>query len=122
MSPAFAEIGERLGPFDLTLMDSGAYDASWADVHMGPEQAVMAHEAVGGRLLLPIHWATFNLALHSWTEPAERVLEAAGRQGVQVVIPRPGQRFDPLSPPHLERWWPSLPWRTSQEDPIVSSG
>jgi len=121
MSPHFAEIGRRLGPFDLTMMDTGAYDSSWADVHMGPEQAVAAHHMVGGRLLLPVHWATFNLALHGWTEPGERVLAETRRTGTRVVLPRAGERFDVDKPPELNRWWPELPWRTAHAAPIASA-
>ena len=122
MFPGFGEIGRRLGPFDVTLLDCGAYDETWADVHMGPEQAVAAHKALSGRLLLPVHWATFDLALHGWTEPVERLLVAADKLGVAVVVPRPGQSVEPASPPQLVRWWPQLPWQTAAEHPIISSG
>ncbi|MFQ5569173.1 MAG: MBL fold metallo-hydrolase [Rhodothermales bacterium] len=120
--PGFAEIGARLGPFDVTMMESGAYNADWPDVHMGPEQAVEAHRMVRGRLMLPIHWGTFNLAFHGWTEPVERLLVAAERAGVQVAIPRPGESILPASPPAVERWWPSQPWQTAEEAPVVSTG
>lgn len=121
MSPHFGEIGRRLGPFDLTMMDTGAYDSAWADVHMGPEQAVAAHRMVGGRLLLPVHWATFNLALHGWTEPGERVLVAATECGADLVLPVPGQRVHFDEPPEAARWWPEVSWNTSEVTPIVSS-
>lgn len=113
--------GHRLGPFDLTMMEIGAYDSAWADVHMGPEQALRAHEAVGGELMLPIHWATFNLALHPWTEPGERVLAEAEQAGARVVLPRVGERFESNQPPFGDRWWPELEWRTAAEAPIISS-
>jgi L-ascorbate metabolism protein UlaG (beta-lactamase superfamily) len=119
--PHFAEIGRRLGPFDLSLMEIGAYDSAWADVHMGPEQAVEAHRLVGGGLMLPIHWATFNLALHPWTEPGERVLAEAGRTKSRIVLPRPGERFHLDQPPEVRRWWPEVPWRTASEAPVVST-
>jgi L-ascorbate metabolism protein UlaG (beta-lactamase superfamily) len=119
--PHFAEIGRRLGPFDVTMMEIGAYDSAWADVHMGPEQAVRAHELVGGVLMLPVHWATFNLALHPWTEPGERVLAEAGRSGARVAFPRPGERFESRQLPPAARWWPELPWRTASEAPVISS-
>lgn len=122
MSPHFAEIGRRLGPFDVTLMETGAYDSSWADVHMGPEQAIAAHRAVRGRLFLPMHWGTFNLALHAWTEPVERAIAESERLGVAMSTPRPGQRIDVREPARVERWWPDLPWARAAEAPIVSSG
>lgn len=122
MQAAFVEIGERLGPFDVSLVETGAYNAGWADIHMGPEQAVRAHQQARGGLMLPVHWGTFDLALHSWTEPAERVLVAAEAAGVAVAIPKPGQSVEPLDTPAVERWWPELPWQTAEEAPIVSSG
>lgn len=122
MFPGFAEIGARLGPFDVTMMETGAYNADWPDVHMGPEQAVEAHRMVRGVLMLPIHWGTFNLAFHGWTEPVERLLVAAERVGVQVAIPRPGESISPASPPGVERWWPTQPWQTAEAAPVVSTG
>jgi L-ascorbate metabolism protein UlaG (beta-lactamase superfamily) len=123
MLPEFAEIGARLGPFDLTLIEVGAYDQAWADVHLGPEQAVRAHQMVRGGLLIPVHWGLFDLALHPWTEPIERTLAAAAIAGVEVASPRPGESvvLDPRVAPS-ERWWPSIPWRSAAEAPVVSSG
>lgn len=67
MHPGFKQIGDRLGPFDLTLMEVGAYNQMWVDVHMGPEQAVQAHRDLRGKVMMPVHWGTFDLALHAWT-------------------------------------------------------
>ncbi|MBX3174732.1 MAG: MBL fold metallo-hydrolase [Gemmatimonadaceae bacterium] len=122
LAPEFAVVGERLGPFDISMFEIGAYSHLWRDVHMGPEQAVRAHRMSRGGLMLPIHWGTFDLALHGWTEPAERVMAAAEREGVSLAMPRPGAMVDPLLPPPLERWWPTLPWRSAEEYPVVSSG
>jgi L-ascorbate metabolism protein UlaG (beta-lactamase superfamily) len=122
MFEGFAQIGERLGPFDAAMIEVGAYDALWADVHLGPEQAVEAHQAVGGGLFFPVHWGTFDLALHSWVEPVERTLVAARAAGVRLVTPRPGQSIDVEAPAAAERWWPHVPWRTAAEAPVVSSG
>jgi len=115
------EIGDRLGPFDLTLFEIGAYNEAWPDWHIGPEQAVLAHRVVGGGVMLPVHWGLFNLAMHGWTEPAERVLAAAAAADVTVALPRPGQSFEPSAPPPQERWWPDVPWQTADEHPIVST-
>lgn len=122
MFPGFEEIARRLGPFDATLIEVGAYNAMWADVHLGPEQAVAAHRMLRGKLMIPIHWGTFDLALHPWTEPVERVLVAAQRQQVQVAVPRPGQRIEPALAPEVARWWPTLPWTRAEEAPVRSSG
>ncbi|HEY0126540.1 MAG TPA: MBL fold metallo-hydrolase, partial [Blastococcus sp.] len=107
-TPAFAEIGARLGPFDLTLLPIGAYNDAWHAIHMDPEEAVRAHGDLGGRLLLPIHWATFNLAFHRWAEPVQRLLTAARRTGAPVVVPRPGERVDALHPPAPVDWWTAV--------------
>ena len=95
---SFAEIGMDHGPLDLSLLPVGAYHPAWPDIHMNPEEAVRAHLDIaeaGSGLLLPIHWATFRLALHPWAEPIERLLAAADPAGVEVVVPRPGERVDP---------------------------
>jgi L-ascorbate metabolism protein UlaG (beta-lactamase superfamily) len=122
MQNEFAEIGQRLGPFDLTMIEIGAYDKLWPDVHLGPEQAVLAHRLVRGGVMLPLHWGTFDLALHGWTEPIERALVAAERHGVRVATPRPGDMVEPLLYESRERWWPDVPWRSGEEAPIRSTG
>jgi L-ascorbate metabolism protein UlaG (beta-lactamase superfamily) len=122
MFPGFAEIGEKLGPFDATLAETGAYNQMWADLHLGPEQAVQAVKDAQGGLLIPVHWGTFDLALHSWVEPVERLIVAAKKQNVPVAIPRPGESVVPARAPPLVRWWPEVPWQTAEEHPVVSSG
>lgn len=102
---AFAEIGRQHGPFDLTVLPIGAYAAAWPDIHMNPEEAMLAHRDLGGGVLLPIHWATFDLALHPWAEPIERLLRAAGAE--TIAVPRPGGRFPVAQPPAIEPWWRS---------------
>ena len=119
--PAMTEIGARLGPFDVTMLEVGAYGQSWPDWHLGPEQAVRAHGMLRGEVLLPVHWGLFNLAYHGWTEPIERVLVAAEAAQIEVVAPRPGESFEPDAPPPVRAWWPEVPWRTADEYPIVST-
>jgi L-ascorbate metabolism protein UlaG (beta-lactamase superfamily) len=119
--PAMRDIGERLGPFDLTMIEAGQYDRAWPDWHAGPEQAVRAHQLVRGRVMLPVHWGLFTLAYHGWTEPIERVIVAAGRSGVPLIVPRPGASVEPSANATLERWWPEVPWQTAAEHPVVST-
>jgi L-ascorbate metabolism protein UlaG (beta-lactamase superfamily) len=120
--PALRDIGSRLGPFDLTMIEAGQYGRGWPDWHLGPEQAVRAHQLVRGKAMLPVHWAMFQLAYHGWTEPIERVLAAAKPLGVTVLSPRVGQSIEPTQPFVFEHWWPALPWKTAEEDPIVATG
>jgi len=117
-----ADIGERLGPFDVTMFEVGAYARYWPDWHLGPENAVRAHELVRGDVLLPVHWGLWNLALHSWTEPAERVLMEVERRGARAYLPKPGESFEPAVLPAVERWWPELPWEGVDVHPINPTG
>lgn len=104
--PHFKEIGERYGPFDLTMMECGQYDEKWAAIHMLPEQTVQAHRDVKGDVLLPIHWGSFTLALHDWSDPAERVTKEAERLGVRVTTPMIGESVPiggDVTP--MRKWW-----------------
>jgi L-ascorbate metabolism protein UlaG (beta-lactamase superfamily) len=105
----FAKIGAAFGPFDLTLIKIGASDPSWQDIHMSPEEAVQAHRDVNGRVMLPVHWATFNLAYHAWADPVERAVAAARTAGVDIVVPKPGEFVEPGGEPRARaEWWRGL--------------
>lgn len=101
----FVDIGTAHGPFDLTLIKIGAYGDTWPDIHLTPEQAVDAHAKVRGKLLLPIHWGTFNLAFHAWDEPAERVVSAAVAGNTRLIVPRPGESIEPATARQVDPWW-----------------
>ncbi|MBC6448207.1 MBL fold metallo-hydrolase [Actinokineospora xionganensis] len=104
----YREIGEAHGPFDATLIQVGAYADGWPDIHMTPEHGVAAHVDLQGGLMVPVHWATFKLALHAWTEPADRVWAEAKARDVALAIPRPGERVDVDAPPTVDPWWQTL--------------
>lgn len=86
----FKQIGEKYGPFDMAFIECGAYNASWSQVHMFPEQTVQAHLDLDGGVLHPIHWGTFNLAPHPWFEPMERLAAAAEAANVVIATPPVG--------------------------------
>lgn len=113
-------IGEDYGPFDITMIDTGAYSDHWPDVHLGPEQAVIANTLLKGKLMIPVGWGSFDLSTHGWTEPVERLVVAAEARGVSIVIPKPGGFVVP-GETVLERWWPELPWRSADELPVRST-
>jgi len=101
----FKRIGQEHGPFDLTLLKIGAYDVTWADIHMSPEEAVQAHVDLRGRVMIPVHWATFNLGFHAWREPPDRTLAASQKAAITLIVPRPGEPIDPARPASIPPWW-----------------
>ncbi|MET8231613.1 MBL fold metallo-hydrolase [Micromonospora sp. NPDC005298] len=104
----YAAIGAEHGPFDVTLMQIGAYDRAWPTIHMFPEEAVNAHLDLRGGLFIPVHWATFNLALHDWSEPVNRLWAEAKARDVRLAVPRPGERVVVDEPPAVDGWWQSI--------------
>jgi L-ascorbate metabolism protein UlaG (beta-lactamase superfamily) len=91
----FKEIGKKYGPFDLAFIKIAAYNENWPDIHLNPEQAIEAHRDLGGKTLVPIHWGTFDLSLHSWYEPIERLLAASEREQIRSITPKMGEMVDP---------------------------
>lgn len=105
----FKTIGETYGPFDLSFMETGAYNSLWPDVHMMPNETVQAFQDLNGGLLVPIHNSTFNLSpAHSWYEPLEQVLKYSQQQNVDLLVPKMGQAVNLDSPPKLNKWWREL--------------
>lgn len=101
----FKAIRTRLGVPELALVKVGAYGDTWMDIHMNPESAVQAVQDLGATTLLPVHWATFNLAYHAWAEPVQRTLTAAQGAGVQVVTPRVGEKVEYGQPFANQPWY-----------------
>jgi len=101
----FKEIGKRYGPFNATLLDTGAYDLKWSYVHMLPEETIQAHMDLGGKWLIPIHNGTFELALHPWIEPFERVAALSRTRGVALTTPAMGELLDLNAPKTVSYWW-----------------
>jgi L-ascorbate metabolism protein UlaG (beta-lactamase superfamily) len=108
LEPELPTIAERLGPFDLVMLEVGAWHPAWGDIHLGPEQALVAHAKLGGGVLLPVHWSTFDLALHAWDEPILALETAARERGLPLAAPRIGGVVDVFAPddlPPLDCWW-----------------
>ncbi len=102
--PGFKEIAEAYGPFDLTMLEIGAFDPLWADIHMGPDGAVRMFQAMGGKgLMMPIHWGLFDLALHAWRQPIERIFAI---EGLKIWTPAPGMPTEVCAETELRsEWW-----------------
>lgn len=110
----FHAIGEQYGPFDLTLLEIGAFHELWKDIHLGPDGAIEAYEALGGEeragVLMPIHWGLFNLAIHAWRQPIERISEIADEKRVKLFVPRPGEPTEFRRGEEVRTgWWRETP-------------
>ncbi len=104
-SPTFKEVGERFGPFDLALLECGAYNERWAEIHMMPEETAQAALDVKANVLMPLHWGKFSLAMHPWKEPVERLALKAKELNVQLLTPRIGRIVNGPDMALSERWW-----------------
>jgi len=97
-------IRERLGPFDVVMLEVGAFYPAWGDIHLGPDNALKAHAMLGG-IFMPVHWGTFSLAMHAWDQPAERLLELAPHTDTQLLMPLLGQPVEPAHAEKVKPWW-----------------
>lgn len=106
----FSEIAAQYDGFDLTLLEIGAFHPLWASIHLGPDNAAEAYRRMGGPdkagALFPIHWGLFNLALHGWREPIERLSEIAEQEGWRLWLPVPGEPTEVVRGKEAQsRWW-----------------
>ena len=106
--PGFRQIGERLGGFDIALMENGAYDAYWPSVHMTPEQTIQAFKDLDAKLLYVVHNSTFDLAFHTWRDPLDRVSDLALAEGLPLATPEIGEVLTLGQPRDNVLWWKSL--------------
>ncbi|MDA8792980.1 MBL fold metallo-hydrolase [Bacteriovoracaceae bacterium] len=101
----FKEIGEKFGPFDIAFIESGQYNEKWKEVHMMPEEAIIAFKELKAKKYFPVHWGMFELAMHSWYEPIERVYNLAQKNNVDLIAPKIGQIVEPNQSYRFEKWW-----------------
>jgi L-ascorbate metabolism protein UlaG (beta-lactamase superfamily) len=104
LTTEYRSIRERLGPFDVVMLEIGAFHPAWGDIHLGPDNALKAHAMLGG-VFMPVHWGTFALAMHAWDQPAERLLELAPHSDAQLLMPLLGQPAEPAQADIVEPWW-----------------
>lgn len=114
-------IGERFGPFEVSMIEIGASNPAWSEIHLGPANALRAFEMLGFGTLLPIHWGTFDLALHRWDEPAETLLALAEPAGARVLTPMLGHPFEPAQVEGPTPWWRGVRTRRGSALDLVPS-
>ena len=101
------------------MLEVGAYHPAWGNIHLGPTNALAAHTLLGGGPLLPVHWGTFNLALHPWDEPAETLLQLAPKTGARLLMPRLGEPIEPAHERKLDTWWRGVDASAPQAAPAA---
>ncbi|AXT63590.1 MBL fold metallo-hydrolase [Aquimarina sp. AD10] len=109
----FKEIGEKFGPFDFAMIECGQYNELWPDVHMFPEETAQAGLDIRARKIMPIHWGAFKLAMHSWTDPIERVTKTAKELNIDIIVPKIGESIflkenDSIDTTVNDKWWQTL--------------
>jgi L-ascorbate metabolism protein UlaG (beta-lactamase superfamily) len=105
LTTEYEAIRQRLGPFDLVMLEVGAFHPAWGDMHLGPANALKAHRLLGGGALLPVHWGTFSLALHDWDDPAEHLYKAAAVHELPLLMPHLGEALEPAQAARPQPWW-----------------
>ncbi len=101
----YERIRKRLGPFDLVMLEVGAFHPGWGDMHLGPANALKALELLGGGAFLPVHWGTFSLAMHAWDEPPETLLRLTENTDTALLLPRLGEPVEPMLVEKVDPWW-----------------
>ena len=104
-APHFKEIGQKFGPFDFAMIECGQYNTMWPDIHMFPEETALAGTDLRAQRIMPIHWGSFKLALHDWTDPVERVIKKAEELDVEVITPQIGEPIFLDRPQSFTSWW-----------------
>ncbi len=122
LTTEYAVIRDRLGPFDLVMLEVGAFHPAWGHIHLGPENALEALDLLGGGTFLPVHWGTFSLAMHAWDQPAEVLLTMGPTRGARLLMPRLGQAVEPSHDFELTPWWRTADLRASTGRPSEAAG
>jgi len=104
----FVKIGNDHGPFDLALLECGQYNNAWRYIHMMPEQTVQAAIDLKAKILMPVHWAKFALALHAWDDSIERVTKEAHRLNMSIIHPMIGEEVNLNENGSTIEWWKGI--------------
>ena len=121
LTPEFSDVRAKLGPFDLVMLEIGGFHTAWDHIHLGPANALDAFGLLGGGRLMPVHWGTFNLALHAWNEPADQLHDLASGRDIDLVMPRIGLPFEPDHGLALEPWWRPVLRREHEGAPVFAT-
>jgi L-ascorbate metabolism protein UlaG (beta-lactamase superfamily) len=104
----FKEIGDRLGPFDVAFLENGQYNESWRAVHLLPSEGIQAFKDLRAKKFFPVHWGMFELSMHTWFEPIEKINQLTKESGIDLLAPKIGQVVNASIDNDLLQWWDSV--------------
>ncbi|HVZ49309.1 MAG TPA: MBL fold metallo-hydrolase [Gemmatimonadaceae bacterium] len=121
LTTLYRDIAARFGPFDVAMLEVGAHHPAWGDIHLGPVNAVAALDMLGNPPFLPIHWGTFNLAMHAWDAPIERLVELVPKR-VAMLVPQLGEAIEPAAGARVDPWWRRVARMPARPAPADDAG
>ncbi|KAL7530269.1 hypothetical protein ACHAWF_003313 [Thalassiosira exigua] len=85
--PLHRQIGDRLGPFDLSAIPIGAYAPDWfmRESHCDPSGAVQIHQEVRSKRSVAVHFDTFDLADEPREEPPKLLMNEVAKINKEIA-------------------------------------
>lgn len=101
----FKKVGVQFGGFDIAILECGQYNKMWKYIHMMPEEVAQAAKDLNAKVLMPVHWSKFTLAIHEWNEPIKRVKNAAEKLEIPITTPKIGETIKIGQSYLTTAWW-----------------
>ena len=101
----FKAINKKFTSFDIAILECGQYNEAWHNIHMMPEETAKACIDLNSKVLMPVHWAKFSLALHPWDEPIRRLCQKADELKIQLTTPKIGEPVIVNNTYPASQWW-----------------
>lgn len=102
----FEKIGNKYGGFDLAILENGQYNKDWRYIHMMPEEFLIAAKNLRTKRVIAVHNSKFELALHSWKEPLEKITTLNEKENQRLITPKIGEMVHWEDDAKVyEKWW-----------------
>ena len=102
----FEKIGDKYGGFDLAILENGQYNKDWRYIHMMPEEFLIAAKNLRTKRVIAVHNSKFELALHSWKEPLEKITTLNEKENQRLITPKIGEMVHWEDDAKVyEKWW-----------------
>ncbi len=105
----FAEIGKKFGPIDLAILENGQYDKNWKNIHLLPNDLIMAFRDLNATRLLSVHSSKFALGNHPWDEPLIKASASCKELNIPLLTPMIGELVNLKDPTQkFSEWWKGI--------------